>query len=147
RHTRSKRDWSSDVCSSDLIAQLLQQIRQQFPFLAQSPAFITSAYSGQGIDELKQYLLKLENLREQNKPFRYAIDRVFTLKGAGLVVTGTVFGGKVSVGDEIYLSRTQQTVRVKTIHAQNQDAPSGIAGQRVALNLATDLSKEEIERG
>ena len=42
---------------------------------------------------------------------------------------------------------TQQTVRVKTIHAQNQDAPSGIAGQRVALNLATDLSKEEIERG
>ncbi|OBW94095.1 selenocysteine-specific translation elongation factor [Gallibacterium anatis] len=137
----------ADRADSTQIAQLLQQIRQQFPFLAQSPAFITSAYSDQGIDELKQYLLKLENLREQNKPFRYAIDRVFTLKGAGLVVTGTVFGGKVSVGDEIYLSSTQQTVRVKTIHAQNQDAPSGIAGQRVALNLATDLSKAEIERG
>ncbi|MGY6773364.1 selenocysteine-specific translation elongation factor [Gallibacterium sp. ZY190522] len=137
----------ADRVDSKLIEQLLQKIRKQFPFLAQNPAFITSAYSGQGIDKLKQYLLKLENLSDQNKPFRYAIDRVFTLKGAGLVVTGTVFSGEVSVGDELYLSCAQQKVRVKSIHAQNQNSSKGVAGQRVALNLATELGKDEIKRG
>lgn len=137
----------SDRVESAQIVQLIDQIRQQFPVLATSPTFITSAYTGEGIDSLREYLSQLENTAEQDKPFRYAIDRVFNVKGSGLVVTGTVFSGKVSVGEEVYLSATQKTVRVKGIHAQNQPAESGVAGQRVALNLATDLAKDDIDRG
>lgn len=137
----------ADRVESEQIVQLLQKIHQQFPFLVDSPTFITSAYTGTGIDALKEYLSQLTNYARQDKPFRYAIDRVFNVKGAGLVVTGTVFSGKVSVGDEVYLSDQQQTVRIKAIHAQNQPSTIGVAGQRVALNLATELDKDDISRG
>lgn len=137
----------ADRVISTQIDQVLQQIRQQFPFLAESPTFITSAYTGEGIDSLRTYLCQLSNHAPQDKPFRYAIDRVFNVKGAGLVVTGTVFSGKVQLGDELYLSAQQAKVRIKAIHAQNQPAAVGVAGQRVALNLATDLTKDDIQRG
>ncbi|MFC0322144.1 selenocysteine-specific translation elongation factor [Gallibacterium melopsittaci] len=137
----------ADRVESFQLSQLLQQIEQQYPFLLQTPYFITSATTGEGIDKLRHYLSQLTNVATQDKPFRYAIDRVFNVKGSGLVVTGTVFSGKVKVGDEVYLSATQQTVRIKGIHAQNQPAEQGIAGQRVALNLATELDKEAITRG
>ena len=136
----------SDRAEPAQIERLQQQLKQDYPFLAISPFFITSAHNGQGIDELRDYLAALPNLAEQNKPFRYAIDRVFSVKGAGTVVTGTAFSGAVRIDDELYLSDGSK-VRVKNIHAQNQQNTQGIAGQRLALNINADLDRTSIRRG
>ncbi|MGQ0287372.1 selenocysteine-specific translation elongation factor [Pasteurellaceae bacterium 22721_9_1] len=136
----------ADRATPEQIAQLQQQIQAQYPFLAQSPVFITSAINQQGIAELREYLAQLANLAETNKPFRYAIDRIFSVKGAGTVVTGTAFSGKVNIDDELVLSNGEK-VRVKNIHAQNQASQQGLAGQRLALNINADLDRTLIERG
>lgn len=136
----------ADRADSVQIDHLRQKIQQDFPFLAHCHFFITSAQTGQGITELRDYLATLPNLAEQDKPFRYAIDRIFSVKGAGTVVTGTAFSGKIQIDDELYLSRGEK-VRVKNIHAQNRQNNTGLAGQRLALNIDADLGRTLIERG
>ncbi|AFU19857.1 selenocysteine-specific translation elongation factor [Actinobacillus suis] len=124
---------------------LISQIKQQLPSLNSAPFFVTSCITGAGIAELKAYLIAQNRQVTNNQPFRYVIDRVFHIKGAGQVVTGTAVAGKVVVGDEIYLSDGTK-VRVKAIHAQNHPSESGVAGQRLALNLA-NVDKQKIARG
>lgn len=84
--------------------------------------------------------------RGLDKPFRLAVDRVFTLAGQGTIATGTVFGGRVAVGEMLTHSATGQRVRVRSIHAQNQKTDAAHAGQRCALNIV-GLDKAEIARG
>jgi selenocysteine-specific elongation factor len=78
--------------------------------------------------------------------FRLAVDRVFTLPGHGTVVTGTVFSGQVRAGDTVAVMPAGQSVRVRSIHAQNRAAEVGRAGERCALNLA-GIEKSAISRG
>jgi selenocysteine-specific elongation factor len=78
--------------------------------------------------------------------FRLAVDRVFTLPGHGTVVTGTVFSGQVRAGDTVAVMPAGQSVRVRSIHAQNRAAEAGRAGERCALNLA-GIEKSAISRG
>lgn len=128
------------------IETLISQIHQKFPQLADAPYFVTSAYTGQGITELRDYLIAHAAASQlTEKPFRYAIDRVFSVKGAGVVVTGTAVSGTVHVGDSLYLSHGEK-VRIKAIHAQNQPSEQGVAGERLALNLA-NVEKTEMTRG
>lgn len=128
------------------IETLISQIHQKFPQLADAPYFVTSAYTGQGITELRDYLIAHAAASQlTEKPFRYAIDRVFSVKGAGVVVTGTAVSGTVHVGDSLYLSNGEK-VRIKAIHAQNQPSEQGVAGERLALNLA-NVEKAEMTRG
>ncbi|MFZ7108218.1 selenocysteine-specific translation elongation factor [Avibacterium avium] len=136
----------ADKASESQINEVKQSLIQQYPFLVESPFFITSAQTGQGIAELQHYLANLPELADRNKPFRYAIDRIFTIKGAGTVVTGTAFSGQVAINDELYLS-TGQKVRVKNIHSQDSQSELGQAGQRLALNIQTEVSREAIQRG
>lgn len=136
----------ADRVDSAQIEQLKTTLRQDYPNLADSPCFVTSARTGEGIAALRDYLARLPNLADSNKPFRYAIDRVFTVKGAGTVVTGTALSGKVQIDDKLFLS-SGETVRIKNIHAQNQPSNQGLAGQRLALNINADLAREQIERG
>ncbi|AOF53281.1 selenocysteine-specific translation elongation factor [Rodentibacter caecimuris] len=136
----------SDRASSTQIDTLIQQIKQNYAFLRGANYFVTSAETGQGIAELRHYLQCLPELDDSQKPFRYAIDRVFSVKGAGTVVTGTAFTGAVKINDELYLS-TGQKVRVKAIHAQNMPSEQGFAGQRLALNLNVDLDRIPTKRG
>ncbi|MGI4859571.1 MAG: selenocysteine-specific translation elongation factor, partial [Janthinobacterium lividum] len=87
--------------------------------------------------------------RRDDGLFRLAVDRVFTLPGQGTVVTGTVFAGRVAVGETV--NRVPETagalpVRVRSIHAQNRPAPLGHAGQRCALNLA-GTDRDALQRG
>ncbi|AAP96709.1 selenocysteine-specific translation elongation factor [[Haemophilus] ducreyi] len=136
----------SDRANMSQMLALIAQLRTRYPFLHTSPCFYTSTVTGAGIDELKQYLINCATQNSQTaKPFRYAIDRIFNIKGAGLVVTGTAIAGQVKVGDELYLSNGE-SVRVKAIHAQNCIAERGSAGQRLALNLA-NVEKEQLQRG
>ncbi|MEW6340827.1 MAG: selenocysteine-specific translation elongation factor [Pseudomonadota bacterium] len=120
------------------------------PF-TQAPLFETNATQPDdaGVAQLKAYLHEAAmtwHARRDDGLFRLAIDRVFTLAGQGTIVTGTVFAGRVSVGDTLQLAPSGTPVRVRSIHAQNRAAESGHAGQRCALNLA-GIDKDAIARG
>ncbi|SAK87993.1 selenocysteine-specific translation elongation factor SelB [Caballeronia temeraria] len=81
--------------------------------------------------------------------FRLAVDRVFTLTGQGTIATGTVFAGRVNVGDMLAIAPREscgEPVRVRSIHAQNRAAQTGRAGERCALNLA-GIEKNALARG
>ena len=118
---------------------------------AGAPVFPISALTNAGMDALRQHLrqaAETQRLRAANGNFRLAVDRSFTVSGAGLVVTGAVFSGKISVGNRVLLSRPGVEARVRTIYAQNLPSQEGRAGQRCAINLAgADLKKADIHRG
>ncbi len=119
--------------------------------LAQADILSVSAHTGDGIATLDAHLAQVAvktPLREPRGNFRLAIDRCFTLSGIGTIVTGTVFSGKVKVGDRMTISPSGLEVRVRAIHAQNQVSESGLQGQRCALNVtAPHLEKKDITRG
>ena len=80
--------------------------------------------------------------------FRLAIDRSFVLAGVGVVVTGTVAAGTVSVGDRAMLTPSGIEVRIRGIRAHNRAASTGRAGERCALNLAgAQVNRERVRRG
>ncbi len=110
--------------------------------------FVTAATQGLGIEALAKHLRQLaERPHPADKRFRLAIDRAFTVKGAGLVVTGTALSGEVSVGDSLWLTGSDKPMRVRGLHAQNQPVERAHAGQRIALNIAGDAEKADIQRG
>jgi len=110
--------------------------------------FETAATQMQGIEALRAHLLQLgERQHVEHQRFRLAIDRAFTVKGAGLVVTGTALSGEVSVGDTLWLTGANTPMRVRGLHAQNQPVEQARAGQRIALNISGDAQKEQLNRG
>jgi len=119
--------------------------------LAGAPVLAVSALTGEGIESLRDRLFAEATAlagRRAGGRFRLAVDRSFTLSGAGTVVTGTVLSGAVAVGDRLTVSPSGLAVRVRSIHAQNRKAEVGRAGDRCALNLAGDgVTKEAIHRG
>jgi selenocysteine-specific elongation factor len=110
-----------------------------------------SSQTGEGIETLRNRLFGASGTLGRRSPegrFRLAVDRSFTLQGTGTVVTGTVLSGEVSVGDQVLISPSGLSARVRAIHAQNRVAEKGRAGDRCALNLAGDgITKEAISRG
>lgn len=115
---------------------------------AASGLFVTAATELRGIDALRQHLLALaERPHPQHQRFRLAIDRAFTVKGAGLVVTGTALSGEVSTGDSLWLTGVDKPMRVRGLHAQNQPVERAYAGQRIALNITGDAEKQQVTRG
>jgi selenocysteine-specific elongation factor len=116
-----------------------------------APVFATNAADPQdaGVAALREHLFATARAfapRARQGLFRLAVDRAFTLAGQGTVVTGTVFGGSVRVGDGVRHSASGTLARVRSIHAQNRASDSGHAGQRVALNLA-GINRDAIARG
>ncbi|WP_449547527.1 selenocysteine-specific translation elongation factor [Lelliottia amnigena] len=136
-----------DESRIDEVRQQLQAILQEYGF-ANAPIFVTVATERRGIDELRAHLQQLSS-REQTRDhrFRLAIDRAFTVKGAGLVVTGTALSGEVKVGDSLWLTGVNNPMRVRGLHAQHQPSEQAHAGQRIALNIAGDAEKEQLNRG
>jgi len=120
------------------------------PF-AEAPIVPVSSVTGYGVDELRQSLLRTQgevHERSREGGFRLAIDRAFSVAGAGIVVTGTALSGGVSVEDRLVLGPLGKTVRVRGLHAQNRPAEQACAGQRVALNISGErLALEQIHRG
>ena len=110
-----------------------------------------SGETGEGVTELGETLQLLAidcPARAASGGFRLAIDRCFSLKGAGLVVTGSVFAGAISVGDEVVVQPHGLVARVRSLHRQDKTAETGQAGDRCAINLAgPNLSKDQIRRG
>jgi selenocysteine-specific elongation factor len=118
-------------------------------FLEAAPIFHTSATTGAGVDELLAHL-GAANERYQvsveARNFRLAVDRAFNVRGSGLVVTGTVHAGTVEVEDELVVFPGAGKVRVRGIHAQNQEASRASVGDRCAINLV-GLSLDDVSRG
>ncbi|QRX82587.1 selenocysteine-specific translation elongation factor [Glaciimonas sp. PAMC28666] len=83
---------------------------------------------------------------QDQRLFRLAIDRVFTLPGHGTIIAGTALAGSVATDDMLILAPSGERVRVRSIHAQNRPSTSGHAGQRLALNLA-GIPRAQINRG
>jgi selenocysteine-specific elongation factor len=119
--------------------------------LADAEIVPVSVVTGEGLDELRVWLQETSEAvgaRAGNGRFRLAVDRCFTVAGAGTVVTGTVFAGRIDVGASVHVLPSGLEARVRAIHAQNRLAEAGIAGQRCALNLAgAKITKEAIHRG
>ena len=119
--------------------------------LRDAPVIAVSSLTGEGIAELRAVLTAAEAATEPpaaDAPLRFAVDRSFTLAGAGTVATGMVLTGRVRVDDIVTVSPSGLTARVRGLHAQNRKAAEGLAGQRCALNLAGDgVTREAIHRG
>ena len=119
--------------------------------LANAPIIGVSALQNIGVDALHDCIAEAARtvpVRDDNGNFRLAVDRSFLLPGAGRVVTGTVFSGCCSVGDQLLLSPARVSLRVREIHAQSQTSEHARAGQRCALNVVGgDLRRYEISRG
>ena len=121
----------------------------QDSFLAGCPIIPVSSTTGEGIEELKQQLQQLTNQiahREVSLPFRFAVDRSFSVKGFGTIVTGTVSQGQISIDTEVQQYPQHRSLRVRGIQTHGQTVSTIQTGQRAAFNLA-GISKEEIHRG
>ncbi|MFN3276824.1 MAG: selenocysteine-specific translation elongation factor [Paracoccus hibiscisoli] len=142
-----------DLADADRRAQVTAQIRAALSDggLADAPIIPVSSVTGEGLDTLRHALIQAEAqtaARAADAGFRLAVDRSFTLQGAGTVVTGTVLSGRVAIGDLVTISPSGIAARVRGIHAQNRPATEGLAGQRCALNLAGEaVAKDAIHRG
>ncbi len=118
--------------------------------LENAPIFPVSAIEAKGLEELKSYILKLnKELTRENKSdlFRLPVDRVFTMKGHGTVVTGTSIAGKALLNDELTIYPKDEIVtRIRAIQSHNEAKEEIEAGKRISINLA-NCSLEDIERG
>ncbi len=118
-------------------------------FLAGAPVCPVSAVTGQGIPELKQAIGRLARGTSRATvaaPFRMSIDRAFTMRGFGTVVTGTIISGRVAANDEVELHPEGRLLRVRGVQSHGESTASAQAGQRAALNL-TGIEVSELRRG
>jgi selenocysteine-specific elongation factor len=108
-----------------------------------------SVVSGRGMDVLADRLRAAQAQdRVGGRRFRLAVDRCFSLAGAGTVVTGTILSGRVAVGDQVMVSPSGLAARVRSLHRQNHAADQAEAGDRCALNLAgPGITRTSIRRG
>jgi selenocysteine-specific elongation factor len=109
-----------------------------------------SARTGEGLDELRAALdraaRKINSRGDASGLARLHVDRAFTIRGAGTVVTGTLWSGQVRRGDEVVLLPGNRRARVRGVQVHDQPLEVAAAGQRVALNL-TGVSVDEVRRG
>ena len=146
----------ADLAGTERIADLRGEIAGLLAGTSLESAEIlaVSTRTSEGVAELKDRLAEAArdfvSVREAERAmgFRLSVDRVFTLSGVGVVVTGTVLSGTIRIGDEVTISPAGLSARVRSLHAQNTQATEGKAGDRCSLNLAgPDIVKEAIHRG
>lgn len=118
-------------------------------FLAQAPLIEVSSLTGEGLKELIHAIDTLVQEipeRDVGNFFRLPIDRVFTMKGFGTVVTGTTISGRIQTGDEVTIYPLGISSRIRGIQVHNREANQVRAGLRTAINLQ-GVEKAQIQRG
>ena len=142
----------ADMAGPERVASVAGEVaallaRHGFPA---APVLAVSAVTGAGLDALRA-LLTDGSRTQRTAPaggFRMAIDRRFSLRGAGLVVTGTVLAGSVTVGDAVLLTPTRLAARVRSVHVQDRPAERAWAGDRCALAITgARVEAERVARG
>ena len=136
-----------DKVDEDWLEMVTDDIRQLLAktFLADAPLCRASAITGAGLDQLKQTLLAVAsklNVRDSKAPFRLWIDRSFSVKGHGAVVTGSALSGSVSIGDSLMLYPLGSSLRVRGLEWHGAKVEKIYAGQRSAINLSGGDSAE-----
>ncbi|HZD60467.1 MAG TPA: selenocysteine-specific translation elongation factor, partial [Anaerolineae bacterium] len=117
--------------------------------LRDAPIVPVSGKTSMGLEKLKEELDRIAQRvlpRMDRAPFRLPIDRVFSMSGAGTVVTGTLWSGEIHPDDKAHMYPADKEVRVRSVQVHGKKADVAVAGQRVALNLV-GLDKDDIERG
>lgn len=118
-------------------------------FLQEAPILPVSAVAGEGLPELRDALARLSaepHPRRGDGIVRLPIDRVFTIRGFGTVVTGTLWTGSLGIGDEVVILPKDLHSRVRRLQVHNESVERASAGQRTAVNLP-GIETDQIERG
>jgi selenocysteine-specific elongation factor len=144
------------LTKSDLVdSETLEVVRLEIAdflrgsFLENALILPVSSLKGTGFDELKRELVRRANdapSRDSTAITRLPIDRVFTMKGFGTVVTGTLVSGTIKKEDELELFPAAQRARVRGVQVHGTAAEKAVAGERTAVNLA-GVDKSQLERG
>ncbi len=137
------------VTKSDLADPALAML-EAAELLPGAETIPVSARTGAGVQELRAALDRaaaaLPSRAHGDRPARLHIDRVFTIRGAGTVVTGTLWSGSVGRGDELHLLPAGRRIRVRGVQVHDQGVDRAAAGQRVAVNL-TGVATGDLDRG
>ena len=141
----------ADTVDPEWLEMMQEEIREKTEgsFLEGKPIVAVSAYTGQGILELKEMLRHLVQEAEEKSlriPFRLPVDRVFSVEGFGTVVTGTLIEGAINEGDPAELVPSGVQTRIRNLQVHGKNVQTAYAGQRVAINLA-NVKKTDIQRG
>lgn len=140
----------ADSVDPEMCELTVEDIHEQFVGtpVEGAPIVITDAISGRGISDLieviDQAASKVPGEQEGTSP-RLNVDRVFTIKGHGTVVTGTLIDGSISLGDRLELYPSQLPIRVKNIQVNDQDQQVARPDHRVALNI--DAKGDQVHKG
>lgn len=141
----------SDMVENDFIDLVIDDIKDQVKnsFLKDAPIICVDSISLKGISELKILIDEMTDEIEDknlNTNPRLNVDRVFSVKGFGTVVTGTLIEGTLDLDQEIMIYPKQIQTKVRGLQVHSESVKKAYAGQRVAINLAS-IKMEEVERG
>jgi len=141
----------TDMVDPDWVDMIREDVKEQVKgtFLENKPVMGVSAYTGEGIPELREHLKKLVQQAGEKSlrtPFRLPVDRVFSVEGFGTVVTGTLIEGSMREDEMAELVPSGLTAKIRNLQVHGRDVTCAYAGQRVAVNLA-GLKKSDIQRG
>ena len=132
----------------ELVSEEVRDVLASTP-LAQAPIIPTSVETGAGIEELRDALADVARTGSGRSPddvFRMPVDRAFSVRGTGTVVTGTIWSGSVREGGRVHLQPSGVEARVRRVHVHGQDVKEASAGSRAALALA-GVSIDAVPRG
>src|SRR2546428_1842579 len=141
----------SDLVERDILDLVKLEVQDfvKGSFLEGAPIVAVSSKTGEGLETLKAELGRLARelaARSEESHFRLPIDRVFVMKGFGVVVTGTMIAGKIEKEAEVEIFPLGRRVRVRGIEVHNAPAEVAVAGQRTALSLG-GVEARELARG
>jgi selenocysteine-specific elongation factor len=140
-----------DLVDDEWCALMIEEIREALSrsFLRDAPIVPVSARTGAGIPDLRAEIARMAAAlpaRDVHGAFRLPLDRVFTMRGFGTVVTGTVLGGSVRVGDSVIAHPRDIEAKVRGIEVHGEARDHAHAGMRCALNLS-GVGREDLRRG
>ncbi|MEW5981895.1 MAG: selenocysteine-specific translation elongation factor, partial [Acidobacteriota bacterium] len=141
----------ADLVDEDIIGLVSLEVRElvRGSFLETAPIIPVSSRTGAGLDEVRDALRQLGRDvagRSADGPARLPIDRVFTMKGFGTVVTGTLVAGRLGVDDDVVLLPGDRPVKVRGVQVHGERVQAAVAGQRAAVNLG-GLDVTDVARG
>jgi selenocysteine-specific elongation factor len=136
----------ADLVDEETLELALEEARELVPGASVVPV---SGVTGMGLDELRVALAAVAASTEQRRtdfPTRLFVDRVFTLRGIGTVVTGTLWSGSIGAGDQLRVEPSGREVRARSVQVHDTPVERADAGQRVAVSLP-GVERSEVDRG
>lgn len=140
-----------DTVDAEFLELAKEDIREfvKGSFLENAPIFPVSSFTGEGLEELKQAIAEKNYVlqpKRRNNIFRLPVDRVFSLKGYGTLITGTLLSGAANVGDEVSIMPKNLPSKIRSIQNHGQSVEKALAGNRTSVNLA-NVEVSDINRG